>query len=327
MTYTALDLFCGAGGASLGIERAGFELVAAIDSNECALQTHKHNLKSPVVNHDLSDVDSSILPTQDVNYIHGSPPCQGFSNANDERDESDPRNALVFDFVDWVQELQPAVVSMENVTGMLSITTGFMDKLKAAYRNAGYGVKYRTLNAANYGVPQIRNRVYTIAIREDIKTPSRWFPQPTHSKGGSQTLSGNTLSEWLNIKEAFSNLPDLGTGDNHSTPEMTKATKERIESTEPGESLFDSYQERVRLDKRSPAPTLKAGKRANYHFAHPTEPRKLTIRERARIMGFPDWFTFTGGITEQRKQTGNAVPPPLQEAVASQLKRLYISGG
>jgi DNA (cytosine-5)-methyltransferase 1 len=320
--HTALDLFCGAGGASIGIEQAGFELVAAIDADEQALQTHNENLPAPIIKHDLSEIDPSILSTQEIDYIHGSPPCQGFSNANDERNESDPRNRLVFDFIEWVQELQPAVVSMENVTGMLSITTEFMGEVESAYREAGYNVKYRTLNAADYGVPQIRNRVYTIAIREGIEIPQRWFPKPTHSKCGSQTLSGNRLREWLSVEEAFCNLSDVNTGENHTTPEMTEATKSRIKSTEPGESLFDSYKERIRLDPSEPAPTLKAGKRINYHFAHPVEPRKLTIRERARIMGFPDWFTFTGPVTEQRKQTGNAVPPPLQRAVASQLKKV-----
>jgi len=318
---TAVDLFTGAGGASLGIKQAGFELSAAIDINDTALQTHKTNLSSKVINHDLSNVDVSILPTQDIDYVHGSPPCQGFSNANDERDRFDPKNGLVFDFIDWVQRLQPLIVSMENVTGMLSISSDFMREVESAYRNAGYKVKYQTLNAADYGVPQTRNRVYTVAFRKDANPPTRSFPQPTHSKIASQTLLGNKLCEWVAVGEALSNLPDLDESENHITPTMTDATKDRIKSTDQGGPLFDSYKERIRLDAETVAPTLKAGKRINYHFAHPTEPRKLTIRERARIMGFPDWFVFTGPITEQRKQTGNAVPPKLQEAVASQLKK------
>ncbi|MFC5277857.1 DNA cytosine methyltransferase [Halorubrum rubrum] len=157
---TAIDLFCGAGGASCGIDAGGFDLVAAVDKNTDALDTHAANLPGYTVRHDLNDVDPSILPEEARSpvYVHGSPPCKGFSTANDTRSRDDPRNSLVFDFIDWVDALQPRVTTMENVTGMTNISKNFMDRLTAAFQEAGFRVKWRILNAADYGVPQTRRR-------------------------------------------------------------------------------------------------------------------------------------------------------------------------
>lgn len=137
----AVDLFCGAGGASCGIHAAGFDVVAGGDKNKTALQTHHENLPAEPVVHDHSKVDVTVLPkpARSPRYLHGSPSCKGFSNAGD-RDPEDPRNSLVFRFIEWVDELRPAVVTMENVTGMLSITDDFMDRVEDAFRDAGYRV-------------------------------------------------------------------------------------------------------------------------------------------------------------------------------------------
>jgi len=207
--YRVLDLFCGAGGASCGIDAVDtLELAAAVDTDTDALDTHVENLPGYTIRHDLSDIDSSILPerAQSPAYVHGSPPCKGFSTANNDRHIDDERNALVFDFIDWVAELRPAVVTMENVTGMLTISTEFMGRVEAAFRDAGYRVKYRTLNAADYGVPQTRKRVITVGIRKDIDPPSRWFPQPTHAETATQTLDGRELDEWVTVAEAIGDL-------------------------------------------------------------------------------------------------------------------------
>lgn len=206
--FRVLDLFCGAGGASLGIEQAGFDLAAAVDTDTDALDTHAANLPGYTARHDLSDIDPSILPerAQSPAYVHGSPPCKGFSTARGDRDAEDPRNSLVFDFVDWIAGLQPAVVTMENVTGMTTITDHFMDRVCGAFRDAGYRVKWRVLNAADYGVPQTRRRVITIGIREDIQPPSRWFPRPTHAKTATTTLDGRELAEWVTVEDAIGDL-------------------------------------------------------------------------------------------------------------------------
>lgn len=206
--YHVLDLFCGAGGASCGIDMAEFDVVAAVDTDTDALDIHAANLPGYTIRHDLSDVDPSILPerAQSPAYVHGSPPCKGFSTANDDRDADDPRNSLVFDFVEWVGELQPAVVTMENVTGMTNITDHFMDRVCGAFREVGYRVKWRVLNAADYGVPQTRKRVITVGIREDVDPPSRWVPRPTHAETATTTLDGRELNEWVTVEEAIGDL-------------------------------------------------------------------------------------------------------------------------
>jgi len=205
----ALDLFSGCGGSSLGILRAGFDLVAAVDSDEQALQTHVENMgRCEPVLHDLSDVDVSVLPEEarDPVYVHGSPPCKGFSTAG-KRDADDPRNSLVFSFIDWVEELRPTVVSMENVPGMTSITNSFMDEMVATYREAGYTAKWKILNAADYGVPQKRKRVFTVAWKKGWEPEGDWFPEPTHHRDGPiQKLGGGKLEPWVTVREAIGDI-------------------------------------------------------------------------------------------------------------------------
>lgn len=202
---SAIDLFCGAGGASCGMHQSGVDVVAAVDQNEQALETHAENLPSETIAHDLADVDPEIPPT-DADWIHGSPPCQGFSTASGDRDPEDPRHSLVFSFIEWVAELQPAVVTMENVVGMTTITSTFMDSVDAAYRDAGYVPKWRILNAADYGVPQTRKRVFYVCVREDVASPSRWFPRPTHAETATTTLDGRQLEEWRTVGETIGDL-------------------------------------------------------------------------------------------------------------------------
>lgn len=211
---TALDLFCGAGGAGAGIEAAGFDVVAAVDNDEQVLQTYVENMgETWPVKHDLSVVDLGVLPEMVRNpvYVHGSPPCKGFSQAAGKRDENDPRNSLVFSFIDWVEELCPKVVTMENVVGMTNITSSFMDEMVAAYREAGYSAKWRILNAADYGVPQKRRRVFTVAWRQGHEAEGDWFPSPTHTENGPQkTFSGDVLEPWVTVREAIGDLPEPG---------------------------------------------------------------------------------------------------------------------
>lgn len=186
-SLTAVDLFCGAGGASLGFEQAGFDVRAAVDDDRVPLRTHNENLAGDVVLHDLATVDPSVLPddarTPDV--VHGSPPCKGFSDAG-RMDPDDDRNELVFRFVDWVSELQPPVVTFENVRGLLSMSAA--NDLWAAFSAAGYRVRHRVINAADYGVPQRRRRLLAVAVREDCTPPSRWWPRPTHAETATTTL-------------------------------------------------------------------------------------------------------------------------------------------
>jgi len=227
MSVEHLDLFCGAGGAVLGAEAAGCNTIAGVDVEAQPLQTVNENLDVEPIKHDLSDVDPSVLPKPNYEWVHGSPPCKGFSTANDNRDISDPRNTLVFDFIDWVDELQPPVVTMENVPGMLNITDHFMEKVRNRFIDAGYMVKWRTLNSADYGVPQTRKRVITIAYNDYLSPPEPWFPQPTHKETATQTLDGRSLKEWVTVQEAIGDLPPTGDIEGHTAQGITSSAKRR----------------------------------------------------------------------------------------------------
>lgn len=201
-----VDLFCGAGGASCGMWQAGATLVAGIDHDETALETHAHNLPGEHIHHDLRAVRPDLLPPVRVDWVHGSPPCQGFSQATGPRNANDERNQLVWRFVDWVEAIDPKVVTMENVAGMQSISSTWMDRVLGAFREIGYDARWETLNAADYGVPQTRERIFVVAVREDQPTPSRWFPAPTHSESPTTTLTGKQLEEWRTVREAIGDL-------------------------------------------------------------------------------------------------------------------------
>ena len=223
-----LDLFCGAGGASCGAWQAGAELVAGIDMNEDALKTHAHNLPGAHIRHDLSDVDTSVLPSTDIDWIHGSPPCQGFSQARGKRDEDDEKNQLVWSFLEWVEELQPKAVTMENVAGMATISNTMMDRIVGAFRDIGYSAKWKLINCADYGVPQTRKRIFVVAVRDDLPTLSKWFPTPTHAETRTTTLTGETLEEWRTVRDAIGNLSTKNHGVTSSsswrTPDSPAAT-------------------------------------------------------------------------------------------------------
>jgi len=239
-TYRHVDLFSGAGGARLGAEAAGFETVASVDIDATALQTQVENHGGDaVVRHDLAEIDLSVLPETDVKYLHGSPPCKGFSQAAGTRDLTDSRNELVWSFVEWVDALQPAVVTMENVAGMQTISTGFVDQLLGdgrpggqqitlggdvaahlspteGFRSIGYQAKARVLNAADYGVPQTRERLFVVAVRDDLPTPDRWYPEPTHKP-----------HEYRTVKEAIGDLADELTNDRSALTDQINETHQR----------------------------------------------------------------------------------------------------
>jgi DNA (cytosine-5)-methyltransferase 1 len=315
MATRVLDLFCGAGGCSDGFTRAGAEVIAGVDADEAAVETFAANHDATALQRDLTAEtpaafdETTSIDTDGVDIVVGGPPCQGFSMAAKSRDVDDERNNLVFVFADHVDHLDPEHVLMENVTGLArGEMQDIFDRLLDEFEAMGYTVESRVLNAAEYGVPQRRNRLFIQGTRDG--TPS--WPDPTH---------GSSRRPMLTVEGAFSGLPSLdaresSTITNHTAPRHQDSTVERIASTDHGEPLYDSWTEKIRLNPMEPAPTLKAGKRANFHFGHPFDARGLTVRERARLQSFHDDFVFEGGVVDGRTLTGNAVPPRLAEHVA-----------
>lgn len=195
-----------------GLHQAGFDVVAGVDHDEQALQTYNENLSGEPVLHDLADVDPDVLPVDSVDYIHASPPCQGFSQAKGHVDIDDERNELVWSVPEWADALQPKVVTLENVPGLPQNAPTLLDQLCGDGRPAatqqtltgddgvsrsatrgfgsiGYEARWSVLNSAAYGVPQSRERLFIVAVREDVETPQQWFPTPTHSAGNYPSVA------------------------------------------------------------------------------------------------------------------------------------------
>lgn len=299
---------------SRGFERAGHDIIAGVDYDEDAIETFDANHDARAIQCDLASMDPEDFAAkydihpEDVDGIGGGPPCQGFSGANHERSVDDPRNNLVFRFAEYVAYYQPEFLLMENVTGLKSIDDGetlslLVDELEAA----DYTVEYKILNAADYGVPQKRKRVFVQGRKDD---EVEW-PELTHD------------THRANVEDAFRGLPSLGVGEdcpeiaNHAASNHSEKTRRRFATTDGGEPLYDSWNGMIRLEDHVTAPTMTVGGGNRYQFGHPSDDRALTIRERARLMSFTDDFVFEGGVTANRRLTGNAVPPKLAEAIAS----------
>lgn len=343
--FTVLDLFCGAGGLSLGFHQAGFNIVQAVDNNPTALETYRFNFGSHVTSLDLSQ-DAEFSP---VSVVIGGPPCQGFSSAG-LRKPGDERNSLVSSFTRTITELRPKAFVFENVEGFLTTEKGDrVMELLVPLIQAGYHIHLRKINAANYGVPQHRKRV--IAVGGLGWDPT--FPKPTHSAFGAPgaELASTILEPTPTVTDSIGDLPSPRTQPpgfpqgHYYTPlkglDLARATKLRPGQTMrdlPAELQHSSYKRRAnrrvmdgtpterrggppsgvrRLRPDEPSKAITGG--AANEFLHPYEDRNLTIRECARLQTFPDDFVFFGSKSQQHQLIGNAVPPLLARIFAETL--------
>lgn len=342
---TVLDLFCGAGGLSLGFQAAGFDVVLAVDFNPAAVATHRANFTRDVRE---ADVTRGIdLPAASV--IVGGPPCQGFSSAG-LRQNGDDRNTLVGWYARTIAALRPRAFVFENVEGFLTAEDGSrVFELLNPLIEAGYQIHLRKVNAANYGVPQHRKRV--LAIGGLGWTPN--FPEPTHTAFGAPGAHrpAKHLPPCPTLRDAISGLPAAaceppGEPDDHYVLPMSDLDVARARLLAQGQTMRDlpeqlqheSYRRRAFRRVKDGTPTERrggapAGMRrlhfdapskaitgaARNEFLHPTEDRTLTLRECARIQTFPDTFRFTGSTAERMQLIGNAVPPHLAQVIAASL--------
>ena len=347
--YTVVDLFCGAGGASYGFQSAGFNVILGIDHLIPALKTFQKNHKNAsTILGEIQDIAPEIvkdlLGDTPVKVLIGGVPCQGFSLNNRKRREDDPRNQLFYEFVRFIKILKPEMIMLENVSGMKSMKNGeVVETIKAEIIDAGkeigkeYNVDYKMLNAADYGVPQLRNRLIFLGGSSDFNIT---FPKTKFAP-----------EDYRTVRDAIGDLPSLKPKEtkmeydkepiseyqklmrknskflfNNQAPNHPKATVDRIKNTLPGEPMYQRYKQRIRLSWDNPSPTqVCGGIRPQFQFGHPEDNRGLTIRERARIQSFPDTFKFTGGIVQERVQTGNAVPPLLAQAIAENLYKELLN--
>lgn len=298
-----VSLFSGAGGLDLGFMRAGHEVVWANDLYGDAVETYRANLGDHVVCRDIANVSSDEIPACDI--VVGGFPCQGFSVANVKRHVGDSRNTLYLQLLRVIRDKQPKFFVAENVKGLLHFAKGkVFEKILGDMQALGYRVKSRLFNVADYGVPQRRERVIIVGVRDDIDFAYE-FPSPTHARDGREGRA-----KWVGIGAALADLPD---------PDTPNDVPNHVYSRY--KLNFNGYIGHRPLDPDKPAPTVTArgdDKGGVVILPHPNGLRRMSGRELATVQGFPRDFAFCGPLSSIYRQIGNAVPPPFAQAIASQ---------
>lgn len=316
---TFVDLFCGAGGLSKGLEMAGLKGICGLDFFEEACMTYSRNFHHPFVNGDIRDnvvkqkfydIVRQQLQGRNIDVVAGGFPCQGFSMAGN-RIVDDPRNSLYKELIEIVKELQPKFVICENVKGLRTMLGGKVEqKIIADFHNIGYEMNVETLCAADYYTPQKRERVIFIGNR--IGT-TNLHPKPLITPKDYVT-TGDAIADLMNhpADPAF----------NHEPTRHRSDMAQRIMETPEGKSLYKGYSDAwKKCPWDEPSCTIKEN-HGGVNL-HPKLPRVLTAREMARLQSFPDDFIFEGKKNKQLVQIGNAVPPLLGKAIGLALRKAY----
>lgn len=343
--YRVLDLFCGAGGLSLGFKLAGFQIVGGIDFQQDAIYTHEKNFKNSIsICGDIKEINDEKVKElfQDkVDVIIGGPPCQGFSAGNRQQIENDPRNKLFFEFIRFVRILKPKAVVIENVRQILTKDKGFAkNKIFEILEELGYNVDVRVLTASEYGVPQNRNRAVFIGVKKEIGKINydmiKKVSKPVTVKEAigelyelenknTNILTSEPLTKFQKYVRAKDNMIF-----NHDIKYPNQEVQDRMNFVPQGgnwqnvpESMWKTKRSNRhssayrRLDETKPSITIDTG---HMNYFHPLYNRVPTVRESARLQSFPDDFIFVGTPTSQLRQVGNAVPPLMAKAVAELIK-------
>lgn len=362
-TLLGADLFCGAGGLSLGLKQAGIDVIFGVDHDADALQTHAHHNAGMSVDWDLGDADtieqvSEVLRGIQVDVIAGGPPCQPFSKAGRSgmrhlvreglREPHDHRRDLWRSFLEIVRLSEPRAVIMENVPDMALDREMFIIRsMVYELESLGYQVHTRVLEAWRYGVPQFRQRLILVAIRDRLEfswpeessrkvTLANAISDLPEVEGGWRTFEAER--GWHLYRGPRTNFQrDMRRGVRHQDQQkvfdhITRPVRDddreafELLDTNTRYSELPAHLRRYRADifddkyKRLDGENLSRTITAHlskdgYGYIHPKQNRTLTIREAARIQTFPDYFRFSGPPTAAFRQIGNAVPPLLAKAV------------
>ncbi len=316
---TFVDLFSGAGGITKGFELAGLKGICGMDWFEAAGKTYRKNFKHPFIEGDIKSSDKKKefydtvkkgLKGQPLNLVAGGFPCQGFSMAGN-RIVDDPRNSLYKELLEIVTTLQPEFVVCENVVGLRSMLGGKVEEMILSdFLDAGYEMNVTVLRAADYGVPQKRDRVIFIGNRiNKVNYHPKAFLTP---------------AEYVTTGEAIGDL--MGMADkpefNHVQTKHRPDMAEKMLLLEEGKSLYKGYSDAW---KKCPWDEASCTIKENHGGVnvHPKLGRVLTAREMARIQSFPDDFIFEGAKNKQLVQLGNAVPPLLSKAIGLAIRKSY----
>lgn len=352
--YKVLDMFCGAGGLSKGFIDAGYEVSYGVDFDDAALKTFEKNhtnAKGLKLNlFDDKDMRNliEIVRKEKIDVIIGGPPCQGFSLAG-KRKENDDRNKLYERMVELASIVKPKIILLENVPGLATLYDGKAKKrILEDFRKLGYNMtEPKVLYAPDYGIPQIRKRLFFVGILDGDKEFQ--YPKPIFEEKDyiSCEAAIGDLPSLIKIKEAtnydkkpyteyqkkmrrnaknnlfnhvvsnhtektiylISKVPEGGTY--KSLPDDDKICKEYKENAKYNELL-------TRYHSKKPSLTINTGHRTHFHYKYNRIP---TVRENARLQSFPDDFIFYGNKSEQYRQVGNAVPPLLGYYLGKEIKK------
>lgn len=341
MIPKVVSLFSGGGGLDLGFKQAGFEIIWAIDIIQDAVNTYKKNVGNEIICGDIYKIDDKQIPHCD--FIIGGPPCQSFSLAGN-RHCDDNRGRLVWRYIEIIKEVQPKGFLFENVTGLVSAKNNAGEKilplLFKAFSDIGYTLSYKIVNAADYGVPQLRKRVIIVGMKGFMRNFE--FPEPTHNQDGTKGKK-----KYVSVREALGDLPipskDCGISE-HDWPTMSELDKYICHHVRPGGNYMDIPDEvnsvRIKRLKRDGGHTTCYGRMdpdkpsytINTYFNRPNvgcnihyeQERLITLREAMRLQTFPDNYEFSCKSKQGKNLiVGNAVPPLLAKKLAEQILK-YI---
>jgi DNA (cytosine-5)-methyltransferase 1 len=363
MGFTAVDLFCGAGGLSVGLQRTGFEVILANEIEPDFARTYELNHPGTVV---IVDDIKKINFREQIRFVRkekskisllsGGPPCQGFSTVGSKK-ENDPRNSLFYQYLRAVDELRPSYILFENVSGFAKLYEGKpLQTLLKELAKLDYKVSWSVLEASDFGLPQNRQR--TILVGWQSKLPKVNLPSPKNSNEPHLFTSATKI----HLMEAISDLPPLGINDSkdkYASPPMNDFQRllrngaklltehnsskygekmQKILSLVPaGGTVEDlpislrpkSYFKNTyaRLLPNVPAPTITRnfGTPSSSRCIHPFQNRALSTREGARLQGFPDSYLFFGSKCSKNLQIGNAVPPLFGEVIGREIYKALTS--
>lgn len=315
-----VSLFSGCGGMDLGFKQAGYNLIWANDIDKSACDTYAKNLGAHIVHGDITKLNLEIIPNCEV--MIGGFPCQDFSMIWKRGGLETDRGNLYKYFVEAVRIKKPKIFVGENVKGLLTANIGqAVRTITEDFAGLGYKVNVDLYNFADYGVPQIRQRVFIVGVREDLSWDFN-KPEPTHDKD-------NYVSSGI----ALARVKDAKFNNEHQN--IAEKTKKLLALIPEGGNFSDIPKDHPlyvkgmishvyrRLNRNKPSTTIIAGGGGGTWGYHFDEPRPLTNRERARLFCYPDDFVFSGSISEVRKQIGNSVPPLAAKQLGETLKEAF----
>lgn len=324
-----IELFAGAGGLALGIEKAGFDTIGLIEFNKPAADTLKKNrpewnvIWDDIANISCLDLEEYFsIKKGELALLSGGAPCQAFSYAGKRLGLEDTRGTLFYHYAIFLQKLQPKMFLFENVRGLLTHDGGKTYKtMVSVFEEAGYTIQYKVLNAWDYGVAQKRERLITIGIRNDLTDIISFeYPTPHEYKPVLRDVLENVPeslgTRYSAKKEAIFSLVPPG-GYWRDIPE--DVAKEYMKSCWYMEGGRTGILRRLSMDEPS-LTVLTSPSQKQTDRCHPLEPRPFTVRENARCQSFPDEWEFCGTVGEQYKQVGNAVPVNLAYDIALKIK-------